>query len=896
MPRGHTNGSWPIIQTTPRFSNSLVGFTTKTDLRFKIRRLRSLTSQGVSRPVRSLHYLGPIDPSHQSHALDPHDAQSWYLLGRAYMAGQKYNKAYEAYQQAVYRDGRNPTFWCSIGVLYFQINQYRDALDAYSRAIRINPYISEVWFDLGSLYESCNNQISDAIDAYARAAELDPRNTAITQRLELLKQAQATGAQLPAAPGPQDVHPTAYANTVVQPPGLTGPPLLLQGSNANRVTPRGDLRNGDSSLPLPPPPNTVGPGRPTSPRPFRGGPPPPVIVDESRHNQSRLAPMDLDRPPTHSRDPPSLYPSSRGPSTSRHSSILLHQPVPQPPPSDSRNGHPPHSHDPHFASRQIRPPSTSTSPIPRGHTPRTSSYSNHPSQRPPPPGLSHPPRSPRPYPTEVADRDSRRDDRDWDRERRGRHIQDYAAPPPHQMFATRGHSPPYRGHSPGPRSARDYSPPQPSPRNAHQSVPSRSYPSPWAENKPAVPRSPPTQPLPEPHPSRRYDPRNDGRDPRELRDYDPMDTRPDLRSRPPSHHGSPESVRNTLRQPPPPPAYSKRSPSPHLPSHPGIQISENRVPGRRRGSQREKEPEPPYSPGSLDAKRDRKRKNPTGPMIGMRRKEEDSMYIDRPPNNGQPSFRVNTYPPRVESPEPVSSGGSVIRSVHQSPTAAPVPPKRYVDEDYDEGVAEVLMDLASYRTHVPASQPLPLPPVQGPSGRASPRPLNSHRGSISSNRGDRDSPALSTGSSQKRPLSPTSEDNGGGEMKRPKVDGQKLSPTSKQTPIPSTRPSPVPFRTQAALSSPVVRQLDAGHYRQASPPLPAVLPPHPRPVGSGMALPPIATISPTSSGSPGRDEDRMAVDRPLSMTPPPSRAKISEVMNRPNKSPTPTPMDREHPH
>ncbi|ETW87651.1 hypothetical protein HETIRDRAFT_246092, partial [Heterobasidion irregulare TC 32-1] len=138
---------------------------------------------------------------------DPADAQSWYLLGRAYMAGQKYNKAYEAYQQAVYRDGRNPTFWCSIGVLYFQINQFRDALDAYSRAIRINPYIPEVWFDLGSLYESCNNQISDAIDAYARAAELDPQNVSVTSRLQLLKHSQATGAQLPAAPPPQDVHP-----------------------------------------------------------------------------------------------------------------------------------------------------------------------------------------------------------------------------------------------------------------------------------------------------------------------------------------------------------------------------------------------------------------------------------------------------------------------------------------------------------------------------------------------------------------------------------------------------------------------------------------------------------------------------------------------------------------
>ena len=67
------------------------------------------------------------------------------------MSQQKYSKAYEAYQQAVYRDGRNPTFWCSIGVLYYQINQFRDALDAYSRAIRLNPFISEVWYDLGTL-------------------------------------------------------------------------------------------------------------------------------------------------------------------------------------------------------------------------------------------------------------------------------------------------------------------------------------------------------------------------------------------------------------------------------------------------------------------------------------------------------------------------------------------------------------------------------------------------------------------------------------------------------------------------------------------------------------------------------------------------------------------------
>lgn len=158
------------------------------------------------------------------------------------MAEQNYNKAYEAYQQAVYRDARNPTFWCSIGVLYYQINQYRDALDAYSRAIRLNPYISEVWYDLGTLYESCNNQVQDALDAYQRAAELDPSNPHIKQRLELLRKSQnvqSSSSQVAgSAPVPQDVvNPSQYqsGNNSGQPlgggsysqSGPSGPPISM---------------------------------------------------------------------------------------------------------------------------------------------------------------------------------------------------------------------------------------------------------------------------------------------------------------------------------------------------------------------------------------------------------------------------------------------------------------------------------------------------------------------------------------------------------------------------------------------------------------------------------------------------------------------------------------------
>ncbi|KAH8120724.1 hypothetical protein DFH11DRAFT_1500001 [Phellopilus nigrolimitatus] len=290
---------------------------------------------------------------------DPSDAQSWYLLGRAYMAGQKYNKAYEAYQQAVYRDGRNPTFWCSIGVLYFQINQYRDALDAYSRAIRINPYISEVWFDLGSLYESCNNQISDAIDAYARASELDQANGAISQRLQLLRNAQQTGQSVTtSAPLPQDVHPTAYASAAGPPVTITGGPPLLMSSGPiprpifTRTESREHVNENGLSLPSP--------HAQHAPPPFRGGPPPPVILDDTRRgaNHTTLAPMDIDRAPVREVFPPREHSRSRG-SGGTPQSLLLHHPQTGP------QGGPEHQRDPAYYSRPPRrAPSPPVSPPP----------------------------------------------------------------------------------------------------------------------------------------------------------------------------------------------------------------------------------------------------------------------------------------------------------------------------------------------------------------------------------------------------------------------------------------------------------------------------------------------------------------------------------------------------
>jgi glucose repression mediator protein len=257
------------------------------------------------------------------------------------MSQQKYPKAYEAYQQAVYRDGRNPTFWCSIGVLYYQINQYRDALDAYSRAIRLNPYISEVWYDLGTLYESCNNQTADALDAYGRAADLDPTNVHIKARLQLLQgQAQGqTQANAP-APVPQDVHPQAY-----QAPGVGAPPAPQWGAPA----PTG----GPPPQPPAPPRQIADWNRGLNDLQSQPPPPPPQLSSNAYDQRDALRGPLPGQHPSPRQEPPRSFPDPRG--------------QPQPPRSPKAGGLPaPGGYPPGHTLPQLAPPQPQHDRAPNG--------------------------------------------------------------------------------------------------------------------------------------------------------------------------------------------------------------------------------------------------------------------------------------------------------------------------------------------------------------------------------------------------------------------------------------------------------------------------------------------------------------------------------------------------
>ncbi|KAF9438424.1 hypothetical protein BGZ76_007948 [Entomortierella beljakovae] len=273
---------------------------------------------------------------------DNTDAQSWYLMGRCYMAQQKYNKAYEAYQQAVYRDSRNPAFWCSIGLLYFQINQYRDALDAYSNAIRINPNISEVWYDLGTLYEACNNQVNDAIDAYKRASDLDPENQHIKQRLAYLR--QNNGAPGSGPPPPEEMSANAYPPT--GPVGqhsfdqsasmngehsISGRDLPLPGNGNNGPASGSPGYLGDDRQPHIPGINNGGPRPPTP----AGGMPQMMTGDRMQGPPQSLQPSASNHPRSSRGRPQSPATDGSGPYPRQGSPGMPH-------PS---NGH---GHDPHY--------------------------------------------------------------------------------------------------------------------------------------------------------------------------------------------------------------------------------------------------------------------------------------------------------------------------------------------------------------------------------------------------------------------------------------------------------------------------------------------------------------------------------------------------------------------
>ncbi|GAA6006303.1 hypothetical protein JCM11491_002102 [Sporobolomyces phaffii] len=739
---------------------------------------------------------------------DPNDPFSWYLLGRAYMTVNNFGKAYEAYQQAVYRDGKNPAFWCSIGVLYYNINQFHDALDAYSRAIRIHPYLAEVWFNLGALYEACNDQMTDAIDAYQRTLQLDPSNQIVGQRLREIREHQASNAQLSPPPPPKDISPSSsswnYAtNTGGAPAALAQSGLAPEPSPPVGVNGNG---NGNGHGPSPPmnhphrfeggPPGTAS-SRPRSTDPYRrlsgtaqdsrrasGGlhapAPPPHSHPSAPHSTNNLD----HSPRTHSSAGPS---GSRlpGAATAPSSSVLpqiknIHDRPAQMVGSHSRANSPPSPRSraaatdaPASVPHPDRYSSSAQGPYP---FPSHLSQGQHPSSA-PHPGHRTPSDHHGPY------------EMDWERGQRG------GGPPQNRNGSSHGRMPPPPPRSPPGSSHSSHGPPF---------APPHHQPHPYDRSNGAV------------HPTQRghfHDAPNGA--PPIGYGYPPgssaaaavayqREREEEMARRRSSgsttSSGKPSTAGGHL---PPSTLQENRVVESPQPAAPTPATTARGRGGRGKKEDGEKKEATPRGARKSKAKEDGTETTPKRKSKAAKEKEEKAAAKAAAVLNGVANAGRPLPPPPPPPPPPAPTPSSAIPN-RQTPPPLRQAPKREVDEDYDEGV-DALMGLAA-SGHTPTQPvPQPLPAAQTPAANLA-KPVSPNPRKRSLPPPDDDESSRSTADVRGPESQP--------EFKKSKNDA---APSSRPPSPPPPAPAPASASASATPAPPSNEEAEEGEISESAP-------------------------------------------------------------------------------
>ena len=90
--------------------------------------------------------------------LDQTNGEIWGALGHCYLMMDDLQKAYSAYQQALYhlQNPKEPKLWFGIGILYDRYGSLEHAEEAFSQVMRMDPNFekaNEVYFRLGIIYK-----------------------------------------------------------------------------------------------------------------------------------------------------------------------------------------------------------------------------------------------------------------------------------------------------------------------------------------------------------------------------------------------------------------------------------------------------------------------------------------------------------------------------------------------------------------------------------------------------------------------------------------------------------------------------------------------------------------------------------------------------------------------
>ena len=110
--------------------------------------------------------LGPAE------GLAEENSQSWLLRGKELSESGQYQKAVQAFQQAIQMEPASEEAYLHLGNSYFELGSYDAAADAFHHVLKINPSHSTALFYLGlSLIQQ--KKYAESIPYFEKAGALD---------------------------------------------------------------------------------------------------------------------------------------------------------------------------------------------------------------------------------------------------------------------------------------------------------------------------------------------------------------------------------------------------------------------------------------------------------------------------------------------------------------------------------------------------------------------------------------------------------------------------------------------------------------------------------------------------------------------------------------------------
>lgn len=106
-------------------------------------------------------------------SLAPENADANRLLGLSLVRSGELDRATEYSLKAARLEPSYPAYY-NLGLIYANQEKYERAADAYTQALELNPKSYEAWHQLGKVFAT-TLQFDKAVEAYSKAAQLNPK-------------------------------------------------------------------------------------------------------------------------------------------------------------------------------------------------------------------------------------------------------------------------------------------------------------------------------------------------------------------------------------------------------------------------------------------------------------------------------------------------------------------------------------------------------------------------------------------------------------------------------------------------------------------------------------------------------------------------------------------------